>query len=113
MSLLSETSGTTFDIDSDEIYTGARTVLLYSPPSGKRVLISDVIVSAQDNGIYLLRLGETEATSRVVRRMFLEDSGGWVENRKKPIEGTENQKIYFQIITASASATIGLSGEAI
>jgi len=113
MSLENETSGIIFDIESDEIFTGARTVLLYSPPSGTRVLISDVIVSAQDNGIYLLQLGTSEATVRTVRRVFLEDSGGWVENRKVPIKGTADEKIYFRIVTANASATISITGEAL
>lgn len=113
MSLENVTSGIIFDVDSDEIYTGARTVLLYTPPSGTRVLISDIICSAQDNGIYLLRIGTDSSTATVKRRMFIEDSGGWVENRRVPIKGAVDEKIYFQIITAGASATISISGEAL
>jgi len=113
MSLENETSGIIFDIDSDEIYTGARTVLLYTPPTGTRVLISDLIVSAKDDGIYLLQLGTSEAAARTVRRVFLEDSGGWVENRKIPIKGKTDEKIYFKIITVDASATISITGEAL
>lgn len=111
MSLENETSGIIFDIDSDEIFTGARTVLLYTPPTGTRVLISDVIVSAQDDGIYLLRIGTDPATATIKRRMFINANGGWVENRRVPIKGTTDEKIYFQIITANASATVSISGE--
>lgn len=111
MSLESETSGIIFDIDSDQIYTGAGTFLLYTPPSGTRILLSDIVCSAQDNGVYLIKIGIDASTATIKRRMFIEDSGGWVENRRVPIKGAVDEKIYFQILTASASATISVSGE--
>lgn len=118
MSLLNITSGITFDTDSNQIYTGANTYLLYSTPTGTRALISDLVISAQEGGegVYLLQLGETEATVRTVRRIFLgsgsSGSGLWIENRRLPLQGKENENIYFAV-TSKSGASISVSGEVI
>jgi hypothetical protein len=117
MSLENRAAGAEFEIDSDQIYTGASIHYLYTPPVGERCNISDVIVSAEDameaQLIFMASGANTDVASnlRIKRRIYLAGNGGWVENRTLPIRGNADESIMFKIITASANATISVSGE--
>lgn len=105
MSLLSITSGGRFSADSG-IMTGAGTFTVLAPPSGERLLVSDILLSAQDAGVYEILIG-----SAVKRHVFLGANGGWVENKTLPLEGNADESIQLKIITASASAILYVEGE--
>lgn len=106
MSLLNRTSGAIIDIDGSKIYTGAGTFTLHTPSSGKYLLISDIILSAQNDGVYQILVG-----GAVKRHIYLSANGGFVENRQIPIVTQKDETLQLKIITASASCTISATAE--
>lgn len=117
MSLQNRATGLIFDVPNDQIYTGASTHYLYTPPNGKRACISDFSISAADNAEVHLFFMATGANSSIEsnikrrRRIYLAANGNVVENRTLPINGAENESIMFRVVTADAAVTIGVSGE--
>ena len=122
MSLENRASGHEFEVDSDQIYTGAAaltasTHYIQTPPAGERLNISDIVVSSEDaTEIHLGFMAsganrDVAANLKIKRRIYLSANGGWVENRTLPLRGSTNESLMFRVVTASANATISIAGE--
>ena len=113
MSLENKAAGVIWDVNADTIYTGggiAGFYTLYTPPSGKRINVSDLFYHAQDSGEYLVGFSGA-ASSTVKRRLFLVSGSGITENRTLPLKAGSDEALVLEVLNQGGKITVGATGE--